>query len=240
MGDVRAVVVQRAPGRPGRGESAQTTVLESADGCPNLVQRVLSVGPAGAATMRAEGGGECWYVSRGRAIVHADRSVGVEKPTGIFLPAGTSCQVENPGDEVLEVTIAVLPEPVACSEMLVAALEDCAVEVTGDRQFRVLLGAPQGFEAATQFVGDIPPGRAPEHSHTYDEVVRVLDGSGQIHAGGVVHPLEPGTSVYLPPGTPHCLENTSSGVLRVLGVFHPGGSPGAKSQHAGDGGGLAH
>jgi oxalate decarboxylase/phosphoglucose isomerase-like protein (cupin superfamily) len=33
--------------------------------------------------------------------------------------------------------------------------------------------------------------------------------------------------VHLPPGQPHCLENTGASTLRVLGVFHPGGSPAA-------------
>ena len=41
-------------------------------------------------------------------------------------------------------------------------------------------------------------------------------------------PLAPGSCVHLPPGRPHCLENTGAATLRVLGVFHPGGSPAAK------------
>jgi mannose-6-phosphate isomerase-like protein (cupin superfamily) len=36
--------------------------------------------------------------------------------------------------------------------------------------------------------------------------------------------------VHLPPGEPHCLENTGRATLRVLGVFHPGGSPASKRQ----------
>lgn len=111
---------------------------------------------------------------------------------------------------------------------LLARLADCPVEVTGDRRFRVLFGPGHGCGAATQFVGEIPPGRAPEHSHRYDEVVLVLDGEGVLHAGPPGHPLAPGSCVHLPPGQPHCLENTGPGTLRVLGVFHPGGSPAAK------------
>jgi len=109
-----------------------------------------------------------------------------------------------------------------------ARLEDCAVEVTGDRRFRVLFGPGNGCEAATQFVGEIPPGRAPLHSHTYDEVVLVLDGEGVLHAGPAEHPIAAGTCIHLPPGQQHCLENTGQATLRVLGVFHPGGSPAAK------------
>jgi mannose-6-phosphate isomerase-like protein (cupin superfamily) len=109
-----------------------------------------------------------------------------------------------------------------------AELRDCPVEVTGDRRFRVLFGPGNGCEAATQFVGEIPPGRAPEHSHAYDEVVLILDGEGVLHAGPASRPLGPGSCVHLPPGRPHCLENTGRTTLRVLGVFHPGGSPAAK------------
>jgi oxalate decarboxylase/phosphoglucose isomerase-like protein (cupin superfamily) len=35
--------------------------------------------------------------------------------------------------------------------------------------------------------------------------------------------------LHLPPGRPHCLENTGPDELVVLGVFHPGGSPAAKA-----------
>jgi len=107
-------------------------------------------------------------------------------------------------------------------------LSDCEVEVTGDRRFRVLLGPGRGCEAATQFRGEIPPGQAPEHSHPYDEVVRILEGEGVAHAGGADLPLTPGSCLHLPRGLPHCLENTGTETLVVLGVFHPGGSPAAK------------
>lgn len=109
-------------------------------------------------------------------------------------------------------------------------LSDCPVEVTGDRRFRVLFGPGRGCSAATQFVGEIPPGRAPAHTHPYDEVVLILGGEGVLHAGPTDHPLAPGSCMHLPPGQPHCLENTGQATLRVLGVFHPGGSPAAKRE----------
>ena len=78
--------------------------------------------------------------------------------------------------------------------------------------------------------GEIPPSRAPEHSHPYDEVVLILSGTGVAHIGGSQHPLEPGICLHLPPGLRHCLENPGPGTLRVLGVFHPADSPAAKLQ----------
>jgi mannose-6-phosphate isomerase-like protein (cupin superfamily) len=59
-------------------------------------------------------------------------------------------------------------------------------------------------------------------------VVLVLSGTGVVHLGADDHLLRPGTCVHLPPGQPHGLENTGAEQLRVLGVFHPGGSPAAK------------
>src|SRR6202023_1597252 len=107
----------------------------------------------------------------------------------------------------------------------VVRLEDCEPERTGDREFRVLLS--EGL-TITQFAGLIPPGRAPAHHHTYDEVVHVLAGRGVVHLSGATVEIGPGTSIYLPPYQPHCLENTGSGPLEVLGVFFPAGSPAAK------------
>jgi oxalate decarboxylase/phosphoglucose isomerase-like protein (cupin superfamily) len=63
-------------------------------------------------------------------------------------------------------------------------------------------------------------------------VVHVLAGQGVVHLDDTGTPtgtpIGPGTSIYLPPLAPHCLENTGTEPLRVLGVFHPAGSPAAK------------
>ncbi len=109
-------------------------------------------------------------------------------------------------------------------------MADCEVEFTGDRQFRVLFGPGRGCSIATQFVGEIPPGRAPEHSHPYDEVVLILagDGTSRTSAAASTRWLVRARCLHLPPGLPHCLENTGSASLRVLGVFHPADSPAAK------------
>ena len=56
----------------------------------------------------------------------------------------------------------------------------------------------------------------------------MLDGRGTVHLSDTTAEIGPGTSIYLPPYQPHCLENTGSDLLEVLGVFHPAGSPAAK------------
>jgi quercetin dioxygenase-like cupin family protein len=96
---------------------------------------------------------------------------------------------------------------------------------TAGRQF--LLGAtPEvGCASVTQFVGLVPPGRAPDHFHTYDEVIYVLEGEGFLEIGGEQAPLHAGSCVHLPARLVHCLANTGDSELRLLGVFRPAGSP---------------
>jgi oxalate decarboxylase/phosphoglucose isomerase-like protein (cupin superfamily) len=38
-------------------------------------------------------------------------------------------------------------------------------------------------------------------------------------------PIEYGSCIYLPRKQVHCVENTGTGELRLLGVFYPAGSP---------------
>jgi mannose-6-phosphate isomerase-like protein (cupin superfamily) len=73
-------------------------------------------------------------------------------------------------------------------------------------------------------------GRWPDrlHVHSYEEAICILDGSGIIHIDDWREPIRAGSSVFLPPGTPHCLENASPRTLRLLGVFSPPGSPAGK------------
>ena len=44
------------------------------------------------------------------------------------------------------------------------------------------------FASVTQFVGFIPVGRAPDHFHTYDEVIYILQGDGALHIDGETAP----------------------------------------------------
>jgi mannose-6-phosphate isomerase-like protein (cupin superfamily) len=186
--------------------------------------------------------GELWFVTGGSGSLEAGgRAVPVRPEHGIAVPPGASYRLSagpaarrSDALTIDMVTLPGLPAGPGADLPRVTDLEDCAAEVTGDRRFRVLFGPGTGYPAATQFVGDIPPGRAPDHSHSYDEVVLVLAGEGVVHlvadepAGAAAYPLRPGSCLHLPPGQRHCLENTGSAMLRVLGVFHPGGSPAAK------------
>ena len=211
-----------------------TTVLDTGAGRDGLVRRLVEV-PAGSRFEGAAGpGGELWFViaGLGRLAPGGGPAVPVRRDTGLWLPPGAGYRVSADGPDLLRLDTVSLPAgagaPGEAAGPRLSELDDCPVEITGDRRFRVLFGPGNGCSAATQFVGEIPPGRAPEHSHPYDEVVLVLEGEGVLHAGSGDRPLAPGSCVHLPPGEPHCLENTGRATLRVLGVFHPGGSPASK------------
>ncbi len=77
----------------------------------------------------------------------------------------------------------------------------------------------------TQFIGAIPPGRAPNHYHEYEEVLYVLEGKGTMWTGASHTPIGPGHCIYLPRRQTHCVENSGPDTMRLLGVFYPAGSP---------------
>ena len=100
-----------------------------------------------------------------------------------------------------------------------------------DRHFRLLITPEHGARNVTQFVGFIDRSGAPFHTHTYEEAIYILSGKGVVHIEGLPEQqIRPGTSIFLPPGTPHSLENQSDGVLKLLGVFSPPGSPANKME----------
>ncbi len=98
-------------------------------------------------------------------------------------------------------------------------------QATGGRQF-VLGATPEsGCASVTQFIGLVPPGRAPDHFHRYDEVIYILEGEGVLEIDGEQAPIRPGTCIHLPKTLVHCLANHGDSELRLLGVFRPAGSP---------------
>ena len=205
-------------------------MLGDADGCRGLHQRRLSLASGTALTGTAGGQGEAWYVIRGSGTLDAEGhgTAALEPGTAVWLRDGMryECRAGAAGLDAVAVAVQASSEgDDGRPEVRVVTLEECEPERTGDREFRVLLSEGMAF---TQFAGMIPPGRAPEHHHTYDEVVHVLAGRGTVHLSDTTAEIGPGTSIYLPPYQSHCLENTGSEPLRVLGVFYPAGSPAAK------------
>ena len=153
----------------------------------------------------------------------ADGPVGADRPVGADGADGPVGAVSadgggrgDPGDRDGEARVVV--RRLADQE---------AQSATTDRTFRIVADPSTGLQSATHFVGYVPPERAPDHFHTYDEVIYVLDGEGAFHTGGASTPIRRGSTIELPARTVHCLENTGPGVMRLVAVFRPAGSPAA-------------
>ena len=158
----------------------------------------------------------------------------LEPEMGVYVAPGERYVVENAGPEELRVVSALAPVPEVWDEgerkrrVTVRYADQPVLPAGKDREFRYVIDAEAGCRSVTQFAGSIPPGRAKDHYHLYDEVVYILEGEGILHLDGYPDtPISAGSCIHLPPPVPHCLENTGAGALRVLGVFHPAGSPAA-------------
>ncbi len=117
------------------------------------------------------------------------------------------------------------PLPGVSTHAVVEVESQEAGAATAGRMFQLLAGPDVGCASVTQFLGRIPVVRAPDHFHTYDEVVYVLHGQGALHIGGESVAVQAGTAIHFPSGLVHCLENTGPGEMQILGVFRPAGSP---------------
>jgi len=62
--------------------------------------------------------------------------------------------------------------------------------------------------------------RIPLHQHAVEEVIVCLAGTGQCSFnGGPPEDYGAGSVLIIPPGTPHSIVNTGSGLLRQLAFF---------------------
>lgn len=191
--------------------------------CPEFQQRLLRFDGEGE-ERRDDERDEVLYVLAGSGVVTVgEETHALEPGTGVFVASGTPWRVDSAGGLRLLSVLVEEPLPATSSNAVVAPGRRGAA--TAGREFTLLAQPENGCASVTQFVGHIPPGRAPDHFHRYDEVVYVLSGEGAFHVDGESAPLRPGTCVHLPARLIHCLENHGPGEMNVLGVFRPAGSP---------------
>jgi mannose-6-phosphate isomerase-like protein (cupin superfamily) len=176
-----------------------------------LSLRVLEL--HGEATLRNEEQDETLYVLEGEGTANGTP---IAADTGIDLPPGRTLLLRG----ALTLVSSLCPAARSPRELSILRLADRPKQSTGDRWYCELV---QG--ETTQFVGVIPPGRAPDHFHLYEEVLCILDGDGVMRTGAASTPVSAGSCVFLPRRQPHCLENAGTRELRLLGVFYPAGSP---------------
>jgi len=225
------------------GTLRQWPQVGHAVGARGLSLRILEYAPGLSHGLRNRDCDEILYVLEGEATLYIDGwAYHVAAETGVYLRPGETLTVNNMASRLLVLVSSQCPEPEEAPESVPAQttpaaqallparpptvrLADRKAIPTADRWYRVLIDNEVGSLRATQFVGSIPRGRAPDHYHNYEEVLFILRGMGRMWAGETNTPIAPGSCIYLPKGQVHCVENTGDGELRLLGLFYPAGSP---------------
>jgi mannose-6-phosphate isomerase-like protein (cupin superfamily) len=215
--------------------SFRTTICR-ATGAKEIAQTVSEYGKGRTPARRNPTAEEVLYIAGGRGLCRVGGAeYAVEAGTGVYIPAGAAWSVENPGEEALVVVSVCCPEeearpaeePPATKERPRRVVREQEREdiPAGDRRFKYMVDKDLGCRQVTQFAGFIPPSKAPFHHHTYEEAIYILEGTGVVHTEEESTEFGPGTCIYLPPGTRHCLENPGPDTVKLLGVFYPSGSP---------------
>ena len=177
--------------------------IGKASGADAISLRILEFGPGTSPELRNSESDEVLYLLDGSCTVVIDGNAYELGPeTGVYLQPEQTLRVEN-RDVVRFVSSQCPGEKFAARNQSppVVRLSDQRAMPTGDRWYRVLVEGE-----VTQFVGSIPPGRAPDHFHEYEEVLFILRGTGRMCAGDASTPIGPGSCVYLPRGQVHCVE----------------------------------
>ena len=250
-GDPLVAGTLRIWNRIGRATGAQAIslrVLEFAPGlspgiCNDDCDEILYVlnSERGHPVRSSERSERALSVDVGTQVSIGGRSHDISPDTGIYLHPGTTFAVNHPGPASIVMVSSQCPDPDRDLKFVEALtspkvdspgppppfvrLSDRPAQPTADRWYRVMVDDEIGSTNATQFVGSIPPGRAPDHFHRYEEVLFILRGEGRMWSGKTSTPIAAGSCIYLPKGQVHCVENIGRDELRLLGVFYPAGSP---------------
>ena len=138
-------------------------------GAAAISLRVLELAPGRSPSLGGVDCDEVLYVFEGAGALLFE---GVSRPigtdVGFYVPPGARYEIEastpmtlvssrcpDPGESADAAATALPP--------VVVRLDECISETTGDRWYSVLLDHHIGRSQVTQFVGAIPPGRAPDH-----------------------------------------------------------------------------
>ena len=218
------------------------TVIDRASGAQWITQTIFDHGIGRSPAFVNPSADEVLYIARGEGVCYVNGFAYELRPgTGVFIPPGTECGIENPGPDRLRIVSSCCPQdlerrivenPVAAASSeaprrTVHEQDRDVIRAGKDREFRYLVHTDLGCREVTQFVGWIPPSKAPFHFHEYEEGTYILEGHGIVHAEGESCEFGPGSSIYFPKGLRHCVENPGASSIRLLGVFYPSGSPSA-------------
>ncbi|MAM84940.1 MAG: hypothetical protein CL489_04580 [Acidobacteria bacterium] len=184
---------------------------------------------------------EVHYVSAGLGACYLDGyRYNVEIGSAVYVAPGVECCFETATGDLKVVSVCCpqindssfdLPprtspaDPGQPHPAVVVHERDRKPIPTGDRWFKLLAAKDVGCQHVTQFIGFIPKSEAPVHHHTYEEAIYIIEGRGVMWADGKEAPVAPGTCIYLPRQVKHTMKNFEEAPIRLMGVFHPSGSP---------------
>jgi mannose-6-phosphate isomerase-like protein (cupin superfamily) len=225
--------------RPEPGDTASRAIaIDAGVGSEFLEQQLVRYERGRSSRRLLEQVEEILYTVSGRGTIVVDGDPHqLEGGTAVYIAASESYEVENEDAEPLVLVSVTAPRSEAAAvpapaRRVVRQADQPLLRASGDREFRYLVTDEAGCRTATQFFGVIAPGRAPDHSHVYDEVIYVLEGEGVLHADGRDVPVSAGSSVHLPPLLVHSLENSGDGPMKIVAVFHPAGDPASRAYEA--------
>jgi mannose-6-phosphate isomerase-like protein (cupin superfamily) len=218
--------------------AARAVAIDSSNGSSVLELHLARYGPGRSSSHALEGVQEIMYAVSGKgSLLVAGQSDELEPGTAAYLTSGESYEIDNPGPEELLIVSATAPQDAGDTQATARTVryaDQPTLPASGDREFRYLVTEEVGCKDATQFFGVIAPGRAPDHSHVYDEVIYVLEGEGVFHGGGQDRPVRAGSCIHIPPFFVHSLENSGESPMRIVATFHPSGDPASRAYEAND------
>jgi mannose-6-phosphate isomerase-like protein (cupin superfamily) len=214
------------PRREGNVEVRLT--FHAGNGCERLEQSVVRLATGRSPQHHLEDRQEILYVVEGlgrldlNGVTHT-----LEPDMGVYIARGDTYEIET--DDGLTFVSVVTPADgrgVAEERKVTVRFADQPeLEATSVRTFRYLVNEDAGCPDVTQFLGIVQPSKAAAHHHPYDEVGYIVEGEGVAHIDGEETPIRAGSCFHLEPRQPHTIENSGAGSMRILGVFHPSGSP---------------
>jgi mannose-6-phosphate isomerase-like protein (cupin superfamily) len=223
------------------GNWTARAVIDKSSGAERIAQTISDYAPGRSPALTNPHAEEVLYISTGSGICRVNGFKYALRPgAAIFIPPGAVYDIENTGTDPMRVVAVCCPhdperhtvDPVEDKSgdppnLMVHEESRDSIRAGVDRLFRYLVYTDLGCKQVTQFVGWIPPSKAPFHYHTYEEGIAILEGNGTVHTDEESCEFGPGCSVYFPVGVRHCVENAGTSTIKLLGVFYPSGSPGA-------------
>ena len=233
-------------------KSYEEIAIDKKQGCENLIQSILYLKKTPVIFNKTKVSQRVGYVISGKIKIKYEgeylkqtinKTFTLEEGSSFLIPEGTNSILDNLDDNYSMILLVKSPQDEFAKlkkakinnfnqDLLIVNKNNQENLPAGeDRYFKLMIDPQFGSKYVTQFLGYIKKIKAPFHDHTYDEVIYILEGEGLVHHGNSKTKIKKGSSVYLPPGTIHRLENKNQDVeLQLLGVFCPAGSPADKDE----------